>query len=77
MHYGLKHHLKAAIVGGIHHAKKYSDGHFLYYNGDMSINFLSIIMMNFIRFDYFPGVFFDFSVELSVIYSHKNYDSPK
>ena len=43
MHCGRKHYVKAAIVGKIHNAEKYYDKRFLCYNGDMSINFLSIL----------------------------------
>ena len=47
---GKKHYLQAAIVGGIHHTvRKYCDEHFLSYNGDMSINFLSILCHQFTR----------------------------
>ena len=38
----VKHHLNASIVERIHHTGKYCDERFLCYNGDMSINFLSI-----------------------------------
>ena len=41
LHQG-KHHFNASIVERIRHTGKYCDERFLCYNGDMSINFLSI-----------------------------------
>ena len=38
----VKHHLNTSIVERIHHTGKYCDERFLCYNGDKSINFLSI-----------------------------------
>ena len=46
---GKKHYLQAAIVEEYTIQEKYCDERFLNYNGDMSINFLSILCQQFAR----------------------------